>query len=139
MPPLFSCEITITHEGSPLEGADLRLLSKDGITNWIIGGRTNASGVAKIVTHAQFDGAPAGTYKVLVAKGVMAPSKFPEPGPGASAEEVSAHVDNLKSEIRPTIQHVKPEFDDAAQTPHSITVTKGKNKATFDVGALINQ
>jgi len=138
-PDLYPCTITITQEGKPLEGADVRLMPESGTALWITAGKTNASGVAKLSTHADYVGAPAGTYKVLVSKYVTAPSQYPVPAKDASGDEVSAWRAKVAVEVCPVTRHVKPEFDDVKMTPHSITITKGSNKGTFDVGEAIQE
>lgn len=139
LPTLYPCEITITQENQPLEEADVRLLLENGTTEWVTSGKTNARGVAKLSTQAHFAGAPAGTFKVLVSKNVPAPSKYPTPAKDASTEEWTEWRGKIVSETCPLIRHVKPEFDDAGQTPHSITISKGKNNAVFDVGEPIQE
>ena len=139
MPPLFPCDITITQDGKPLDEADVRLVLESGTTDWITAGKTNASGVAKLSTHAQFAGAPAGTFKVLVSKNVPAPSKYPMPAQDASPDEWSEWRGKVQLETCPLVRYVKPEYENANTTPHSITITKGKNTATFNVGEAIQE
>ena len=134
LPPLSSCEITITQGGEPLEGAFVQLMPESGVFEWAVAGHTNASGVAKILTHAQFPGAPEGTFKVLVSKTELEPSKFgPEPDDVNSPERAKWY-DQVTNEKRDTIMYVKPEYDKAHTTPLSITITRGRNRETFDVG-----
>ena len=132
-PALFPCEITITQGDKPLEGADIRLMSERDSVAWVIHGRTDVNGVAKITTHAKFFGAPTGTFKVLVSKTSVTPSKYTEPPDTASAEWQKWYG-QVTSELRHPVLYVKSEYDDVNTSPHSITVTKGKNRQTFDVG-----
>ena len=132
-PDLFPCEITITQEGQPLDEAVVRLVP-EGNFRWGITGKTNASGVAKIFTHAQYAGAPAGTFKVCVSKRYDTPTQFPAPAQDAPYEEWAAWREKCESEERPSFQLVQPKYDDVTQTPHSITITKGTNRQTFDLG-----
>ena len=140
MPTLYPCEITITQAGQLLGDADVRLIAEDGFSTWITGGRTDSNGVAKIMTNVKYAGAPAGTFKVLVQKTDLAPSKLPPyPGDDAPFEARAEWTSQMKGEVRPTIQFVKPEYGDVSTTPHSITIVKGKNKATFDAGEPIKE
>jgi len=127
LPDLYPCEITITQGGNPLEGASVRLVRETGTTDWAITGRTEANGVVKIFTH-DFPGAPEGTFKVLVSKTELVTS-MPEPDKDASYDEWQEYYGSRKS-----IASVKPEYDNVRTSPHSITVVKGKNAETFDVG-----
>jgi len=113
LPDLFPCKITITQGGRPLEDATVQLVpEKDAFDfdfPWYIIGKTDANGTAKIFTHTDHAGAPAGKFKVLVSK-----------------------IDEESS-----MRYVKAEYGDLAKTPHSITITRGINEATFDVGEAI--
>ncbi|MBR5757707.1 MAG: hypothetical protein IKX88_03815, partial [Thermoguttaceae bacterium] len=49
MPKLFPTSITITQEGTPVEGASVQLLKKDDLYyKWLAGGVTDATGVCTI-------------------------------------------------------------------------------------------
>ncbi|MCL2306451.1 MAG: hypothetical protein FWC43_14015 [Planctomycetaceae bacterium] len=139
MPDLFPCSITITHGGTPCEGASVSLLQKEGGSiGWDIGARTNSKGVAQIATGTDFKGAPAGEYSVVVTKMELEPSKIVYPPP----EDPVAHekwYNEMKSEKRAWYSSVKAEFTNAKTTPHSITVTKKGTTATFDVGEPVNE
>ena len=86
-PPLYPCQITIIQGEQPLEGAMVRLMSESSKSEWITSGNTNSSGLAQLVTHAKFSGAPEGTFKVLVSKTEMEPSKYPPPVDNAPQSE----------------------------------------------------
>ena len=134
LPVLYPCEITITQGGLPLAGAVVRLAPEEGTLAWPIVGKTNADGVAVIETHVDFPGAPEGTFKVLVSKTELTPSKYTPPAENASVEEWNKYSDLSSAENRWTIMRVKPEYNDVGKTSHSITIIKGKNQQTFDVG-----
>lgn len=137
MPDLYPCIITITQGGSPLEGARVLLFPKTGGSNgWNTDGLTNAKGVAELKTNVDFKGAPAGEYVVMVSKTELSPGDAPDVAPTDPVEFEKWH--NIKlAEKRVRYNLVKPEFGDAKKTPHSITIAKGKNEATFDVGEAI--
>jgi len=136
-PTLYPCTITITQEEKPLDGALVRLVPESGSSQWIVSGKTDASGTAKLSTHAKFAGAPEGTFKVCISKIYETPSQFPPPAKDAPYEEWEAWRAQSNSEQRPKYHHVKPEYDNVKATPHSITITKGKNRQTFDVGEVV--
>jgi hypothetical protein len=137
LPALYSCQITITQGEQPLEGALVQLIPESGPSQWTMSGKTGSNGAAKITTHAKFAGAPEGTFKVLVSKTEAAPSKYPTPADNAPTEDWTAWRSAIMSEQCPLIRYVKPEYDNANTTPHSMTIVKGKNKATFDVGEAV--
>ncbi|MCL2304602.1 MAG: hypothetical protein FWC43_04595 [Planctomycetaceae bacterium] len=141
MPELFSCKITITQGGQPLQDALVDLAPEEAALGWTITGITDAKGIATIKTQGIYDGVPAGAYKVCVSKAESAPSKFPPPTESATAAPAAWDEwrRNVETEIVPRYSLVKPEYNDKTQTPHSITVTKGKNNATFDVGEAIKE
>jgi hypothetical protein len=136
-PTLYPCEITITQEGQPLENALVRLMPESGSFEWIISSKTNASGVALFSTHAKYPGAPAGTFKVCVSKIEEEPTKLPPFNKDAPFEERMAWEEKYMNEKRQKYKFVKSEYNDVRKTPHSITVTKGKNRETFDVGEAV--
>ena len=117
----------------------MRLMPESGSPEWLTSGKTDANGVAKLSTHAKFSGAPAGTFKVCVSKIYDTPSQFTAPARDAPGAEWDAWRVNVENEKRPKYRHVKSEFDDVAKTPHSITVAKGRNSQTFDVGNAIEE
>jgi len=135
-PPIFPCEITITQGGKPLEGALVRLMP-EGTSSWVIGGNTNASGTATIRTD-KYAGVPAGTFKVTVSKIYETPTQIQKPAEtGTTFAEWEAWRAAMDAEKRPRYKHVKEEFENVDQTPLSITITKGKNKETFDLGEAV--
>jgi len=139
LPELFPCQITITQEGTLLEGAAVVLFPKSGGSNgWNTEGVTNAKGVAELKTHLEFKGAPAGDYVVLVTKTELSPSAWPIDPPKDPVEKEEWY-NGKAAEKRINYRFIKPEFGDAKKTPHSITITKGKNEATFDVGEPIKE
>ena len=138
-PPLHPCAITITQDGKPLEGALVRLIPDGHKLLWTVAGTTDKNGVVKVITHPEYAGAPEGTYKVCVSKTEITPSQFPPPPDTASYEEMQAWGALTVNEKRPKYNLVKPEYDNVAKTPHSITINKGKNNATFDVGEAIKE
>jgi len=139
MPDLYPCSITIKQGGAPLVGAVVSLRQKQGESiGWNTEGITDSRGVAHIATGIDFKGAPAGEYSVVVSKTEMAPSKFSPHAPEDPAEAEKWYNESI-AEKRMMYRLVKAEFSDAKTTPHSITITKGKNTATFDVGEPVQE
>ena len=138
MPPLHPCQITITQEGKPLEGATVRLLATGEGTRWHCSAVTGTNGVANLLTQGQFRGVPAGTYKVTITKEEVVSLATPEQL--AALEKAKAEnpkwydPPNIKQEIW---QLVDKKYTQEATTPHEMTVSSGQNSATFDVGAAV--
>ena len=117
-PVLYPCEVAITLDGVPLEGANVKLNSPDA--RWPPGGITNAQGVARINTYSH-PGAPAGEYKVLV-------SKYELP-------EAIGDNDDHSGQDGPSAKLLLQEkFRSPDTTPLRCSVTKaGSNKFEFSV------
>jgi len=117
-PPLYPCEVIITKNGVPLEGASVQFNSSDA--RWPPAGTTDAQGVAVINTLSH-PGAPEGEYKVLVSKYEL-PPPIADGASGGSGDAPSAKL----------LLHQK--FRSPETTPHSCTVTKGgPNRFEFSV------
>ncbi len=68
MPKLYPCEVAVLSEGKPLAGAKVSFHKKDPDFKWGIGGFTDESGKAVMVTHGQYHGVPEGEYLVAISK-----------------------------------------------------------------------
>jgi len=116
MPPLFPSILTFTQEGEPLAEANI-LLHSD--SKWSVGGMTNEKGEMKLVTNGYWDGAPEGTYKITVRKIVVV------------LNEETGDI------IRQT-DVIENQFKRENTTPLGITIGKGDNNQTFDVGKAVS-
>ena len=138
MPPLQPCRVMITQEGKPLEGASVRLYATEAEAKWHCSGTTDANGVANLLTQGQFRGVPEGTYKVTVQKEEIISLATPEQL--AAIEKAKAEnpqwydPPNIKQEIW---QLVEKNFTFVESTTLEITVSKGQNGTTFDVGKAV--
>ncbi|MDR2754783.1 MAG: prealbumin-like fold domain-containing protein [Planctomycetaceae bacterium] len=137
LPKLFPCKVTITQEGKPLEGATVTLFSKtppEG-RNWIISGKTNANGIAELVTQPYFSGAPEGEYKLLIGKTETDDSEVPSFEKDPKAFE--KWTEKTKG-IVPTYSLINPDWNNKQKTPCEVKITKDQtNTATFDVGKAV--
>jgi hypothetical protein len=68
MPDLHPVTLEFTQRGTPLTGATVILTPMDPSARWVSGGSTGTNGKAQLRTHGEYDGVPAGKYKVCVAK-----------------------------------------------------------------------
>jgi hypothetical protein len=68
LPVLYPVTITVSQEGKPVANMFVSLRSTDPAVTWAVGSLTNENGYAVIRTHGEFNGAPLGKYKVVLAK-----------------------------------------------------------------------
>jgi len=123
--------LTFTLDGKPLDKAKVTLVPDDpALTQFIIGGETDAAGKLDVFTMGQYRGAPVANYSVVVTKinvdfGDNDPNVLPD---GMSIREYNDFLDSVKVET----YVVGPEYGDASTTPLKISVKKGKNEFTLD-------
>ncbi|MCL2120108.1 MAG: carboxypeptidase-like regulatory domain-containing protein [Planctomycetaceae bacterium] len=67
-PKLYSATVTLTQQGTPLEGASVTFFPEDTNNQWGSGGKSDAQGKVHIITYGKYDGMPEGKYKVTVIK-----------------------------------------------------------------------
>ena len=129
MPSPVPCEVIVTQEGKPLEGAVVRLHSLDDSNSaWTAVGRTDTSGKVTIYTLDQYKGAVPGKYKVIVSK-----TETEEPtGPAVSSEEALRRDTSLAS-----FYLVEEKYGMASTTTLEIEAVKGTSTHTVDVGKAV--
>ena len=134
MPPLEPVQITITQGSTPLSNAVLSLKALDASSgNFTCGGTTDEKGVATIVTHGQYKGAPVGKYKVSVTCTVGEGT----PPPPSPIDEESARVWQEYQDSGATYEEfyvVDPKFAIFETTTLEVEVVAGKNAFTLDCG-----
>ena len=126
LPTLYPCEITVIQDGAPLAGANVTFM---GDQPWAVGGGTDDKGVARIFTHGKFEGAPIGTYSVLISKTIL------EGGP--TPEQLADP--NYSGGGGTMYRTVERKFGVQASTPLSIKIVAGKNSETFDIGKAVRE
>ena len=120
MPALTPCTITVTHNGSPVEGASVLLSPKSG--KFSAAGTTDASGKAVMKTNGMYDGVAAGEFLVTVTKledtGYVAP---PEP---EDPKEWEKWEEQLKNQPQP--KNLLPEkYASFGTSELTLTVSEG--------------
>ncbi|MDD3589427.1 MAG: carboxypeptidase regulatory-like domain-containing protein [Thermoguttaceae bacterium] len=136
MPDLQPTTLTVIQGGSPLADATVNLKSLDPSTAWTCGGVTDAKGVATLVTHGQYKGAPVGKYKVSVSKTVGEGT----PPPPSPIDEESARKYKEYQDSGATYEEfdvVDTKFSIIETTPLEVEVVKGKNDLAVDVGEAV--
>ena len=126
LPPLYPTTVTITQNGSPLADVSVGLISAEP-SEWVVSGLTDTSGKASIVTHGQFSGAPAGEYTVVLSK-----TENVFDGERSSEGELlrGSGITEIFSLI--SVDHTSTET-----SKFRMTVNKGNNAQTFEVGAPV--
>lgn len=136
LPDLYPVKITVIQDGQPLEGASIMLNDPSLQVRFVMGGQTDAKGVAEIKTDGQFPGAPAGEFKVTVRK-TTKPEITDEVAPSDPAER--AEWEKKQAEISAQMADtVDLKFGDMSKTPETITVAPGGVEKTIDVGEKVN-
>jgi len=128
MPTPVRCEIFVTQDGNPLEGAMVRLLPMDGGT-WVAIGSTDASGKATVYTMDRYKGAVPGKYKVAVNK-----SETEEVPPAGS--EAYRRIESRGGSLD-SFNLVEEQYGDAQTTPLEIEVKRGMPTHMVDVGEAV--
>jgi hypothetical protein len=120
LPSLVSCVLTFQYEdGSPVDAALVSLVPEDAdLRQWSISGSTDASGVATISTNADFVGAPAGKYKVVVRKVELIPT---------------AEKDEYGDPVMETRSLIAEDFSNPGKTTLSLEIGNSPVKETFKV------
>ena len=120
IPPLVPCVLTFQFEdGTPVDGAIVRLFPDDTENKWVSGGGTDADGVVEIRTDGDFSGVPKGTYKVTCSKSEAIPT-------GQMSEEGEEAMD---TKILVARAYTRPNT-----TPLALTVTDAPINEVFKVG-----
>lgn len=100
LPKLNPTTIVLTYDnGTPCPGAQvsLRLAQSTGGRTWNLAGVTDASGKLVLKTDGNWDGAPAGTYEVMVTKEEAEIEKGTEPGASDTVKSITRRVDSKYS------------------------------------------
>lgn len=137
LPELHPVKITVVQDGQPLEGATVTLAPNDASMRFVVGYKTDKSGVAEIRTQGEWKGAPAGTYKVLISKvDVKDTSELgPPPTDPDAKKEYDAKLAELSGQSADTVD---PKYGKANTTPEEIEVAAGGVEKTIDVGAKVS-
>lgn len=138
MPKLNPTTITVIQDGKPLEGAMVSMKPVDESIKWTSGGTTDANGVATIVTHGQYKGAPTGKFKVAVAK-TVGEGTPPPPSPidAESARIYQEYVDSGATYEEFFV--VAEEYRLVGTTPLEVEVVEGTNDLKVDVGESVRE
>jgi hypothetical protein len=126
MPKPVPCEIIVTQDGTPLEGA-LVSLQPSGDGKWSSVGKTNATGKAAVFTLDRYKGAVPGKYKVVVSK-----TETESRGPVSSDDVAAGRSTSLAS-----FDLVEEKYGNPITTPLEIEVVKGTVGYPVDAGKAV--
>jgi len=120
LPQLYDCALTFQFaDGSPVNSAGVTLVPENAtLGQWSISGTTDSAGTAKIYTSADFAGAPAGKYKILVRKEESVPTD--------KKDEYGDPITNIRS-------LVSEQYANPASTPLTLEIADKAVKETFKV------
>lgn len=129
LPELTPCTITVTHNGSPVEGAGVLLSPKSG--KFSAAGTTDGSGKAVMKTNATYEGVVPGEYMATVKKlekvDYVAPPRPEDPSKLFEWEE------ELKNQPQPK-QLLPEKYGSFASSELTITIADGTPAAeTFEL------
>jgi hypothetical protein len=114
----------VIQNGQPLADANVVFY---GEANWVIGGRTGTNGIAVLYTHGTFVGAPAGKFKITVAKTITegGPTEADKNNPSyaGGGGRVYDTVDKKFRSAKATPLEIEIRSDKKVQT-HTLNVEK---------------
>lgn len=131
LPPLNPCKLTIVQEGKGLADAFVSMYSTDPTFKWVVAGNTDAQGVVQPTTHSRFPGVPVGDYKIVVSK-----IERSDQGNRSLVPDGEQSSGQKSVEI---FQLVEKKFSDVSTTPLTLSIQKGSNAQTFDVGKPVRE
>ena len=132
-PRLYPVKLIIQLDGQPLTDALVMLHTDDvKISKWSVGSYTDSEGNAVLVTHGQFQGAPAGRFKVCVSKQGAPPEIQEQIDANRNSMAPSSLATSMGMTIPKQVEYVDSLFRSPESTPLEIEISpKGRKMATF--------
>jgi hypothetical protein len=128
---VYRTAVRVTYKGKPVPGAIVRFISTEPFRLGAAG-RTDLAGECRLTTYQSDDGAPVGTYLVLVSKDEL-PADGPESGGDDSEDYVPPAEDPIGPD--PSDNLLPARFNDPARTPLKVAVTaQGPNEFELELG-----
>ena len=139
MPTTAPCTITVLDGGKPMRGVSVVLFYAEGSASLVIGGMTNASGVAEIKTtwgNYTAKGAPIGVSKVTVDKSFEIPPETVTPEESARwTPAQGAKYERERMEMVDKLRIIPAAISDISLTPLSVSVeSRTGGSLTIEVG-----
>lgn len=131
-PKIYPSSITVSDDNGPLSDIKISLFAKEGNCPWPIGGTTNASGKADLVTYGKFKGAPAGEFIVVLAKSEIEDAHLMPKGNDDGIVEVNTQKPQ-KTSFR-VFSLIDPKYSDKATSPLTMKIEQRGANETFKLG-----
>lgn len=128
LPKLNPTTIKIVYDdGTPVDNAQvaLRLAKSTGGRVWNLTGVTDATGSLTLKTDGQWDGAPAGSYQVMVTKEVGEAAKTDDPTADATAPSPK--------------RYVAKKYNDPNASGLTVEIVEGPNTFELKVGEKVEE
>lgn len=135
MPKTYPCKITVKKGGTPVEGASVLLVMASYPENLAVAGRTDASGVAEILSSSgsySVSGAPAGEATIVVQKTPEVPDNVRKPKEVVvkmTPPEQNAYAAEIAKAIAALPKIVPQSLTSPATSTAKITVNDNKSGA----------
>ncbi|MDR1385335.1 MAG: hypothetical protein LBJ67_16015 [Planctomycetaceae bacterium] len=128
MPPLQSCTLIMLQDGKPVDDVLVRLYPMDkSLSKWTVGAISQKNGEAVLKTLGQYNGAPAGKYKVTAMKTLIQDVE------GAKLTE-EQKAEGIGVPQKKTI-YVNPKYEFENTTDLVVEIYEGTNREEIDLGA----
>ncbi|MCL2117301.1 MAG: DUF4198 domain-containing protein [Planctomycetaceae bacterium] len=134
LPKLYPCKITVIQDGKPLEGAMIFVRPPDGYLRFVIGGKTDAKGVAVIKLDGQWEGVPEGEFYVSISK-IVTPPGLERPDETTPLNERRRMQEQAAQQTKETVD---PKYSDLAKTQLRLKVDQKAVNESYDVGAAVD-
>lgn len=123
--------IKVLQDGKPLEGANVSLRPDDKGMTWGVGGKTDAQGIAQLWTHGKYQGAYAGTFKVVVSK------NFNE-GEAEYTAALTRNDEKAAAAIKvKSFSYVEDKFGSESSTPLKVEITSTSKIVEVDASPAV--
>jgi hypothetical protein len=133
---LVPFRVTLLHEGQPVEGAAVALVSETASGYYVVA-HTGSDGVAEPETSVNTyskTGVPPGVYKALITHTPKVPSQVSNEELGKmSMEEFDAYQTKIAAEIAAMPKLVPTQWGNIKATPITITVPDSGGNATIEI------
>jgi hypothetical protein len=134
LPKLYPVTLTIVQDGQPLGGASVVVVNEDYASSpWAAGGVTNEQGKVKLRTEGKYSGAPAGKYKVTIAKTEVPEIELPE---DSSSPEYNKKIKEIQDKM---FYLVEDKFTKLDTTPLRIEITPSAKNFELDVSPVVRK
>lgn len=137
LPRLYPTTLVITQEGKPLGDATITMNAEG--SKWPVTGLTDANGEAKMFVNGMYEGAPEGTYKVIVNKTETEEPDLPPPPENADPQQMMLYNESivpLMGQLK-TFNRVEAVNTAFETTTLSVSIASGTDRYPLDAGKAV--